>query len=413
MLDAQLARHGDRLAALLSFARENVPYYKRVIPPNVEALVSDSQNWQQVPLLGKQQIQADWPGFLSEPDVIDDPSVEILVTSGSTGTPLKIVRPRQELRVQTKRLWATRARWQPGIMGWKQLRLFSNIESLSQKALQFTVEMSLDLSWDALASYVGQVEAFEPDWMYGAPSAVYRWAQYYRRARQSIPTLKLIEVTGEQLLPHQQSLIEEAFGCPVVNHYGCREFWVLSYECPGRLMHAWDDDLLLEVVRDGRPVPPGETGELVVTSLTNRLMPLIRYKVEDIVQMAASNCSCGDLRPILAPVGGRAGSLVVTRHRAFATSLLNYVFSHFLLNHDQAFVEYQVVQSDYDLLEIYLVPGECFERNFIETELSKAINQFLPEVRCKFIVCSRITPLPSGKPQFFISCVDPNGPPPR
>jgi phenylacetate-CoA ligase len=409
MLDNQLSEHCQRLADMLWFAKKHIPHYQKHLPPIVEDLVSQSHRWMQVPLLNKHQIQNDWVSFLVNPSVINDPSTEVLSTSGSTGTPLQIARPKHELRIQTRRLWAARARWHPDIMRWKQLNLYLRLESPFQDALRLDVDDTyVDLSFCALGKRLDQIDDYGPDWIYGSPSAVHRLAQHYRLQQRSLPTLKLIETTGEVLFPHYRRLIESTFGCPVVNHYGSREFGVLSYECPARSMHAWTDDLLLEVVRGEQPVSPGETGELVVTSLTNRIMPLIRYKLGDLVQMFPSDCSCGDPRPILTPVEGREGVLIVTHERTVTDRFLTKLFCEFAIHYPQSLLEYQVVQPDYDRLDIYLVPGERFDRRAAAEKLVKGIHEILPELRCQFIVCSSIAPLPSGKTKTFISHVDPD-----
>jgi len=407
MLDSQLIRHRDRLRGLLSFVRQRVPYYREIIPSEVENLVANGEQWRQIPLLEKRQIQSDWNSFLSDPDVVHDQAAKLLATSGSTGVPLKIVRPKHELIIQTKRLWAARARWHADIMQWKTLHLFK-VESSHQDVFLYGNSYLnrndfFNISWQALADFSPQLEAYAPDWIYGSPSEVYRLAEYYRRQQRTIPTLKLIEVSGEALQTHVRDLIEHVFNCPVINQYGCREFWVLAYECPARQMHAWPDDLLLEVIRDGKPVLAGEVGELVVTSLTNRLMPLIRYRLGDFVQMSPSRCSCGNPKPILMPEGGRVGNLIVTRDRVVTTAILNVLFSKFIRQHDNSIFEYQIMQTDLDHFDVSIVPGCGFSDEATIPQLKEEFKQVLPEVTCNFIVSSEVLHLPSGKTQSFFS----------
>ena len=407
MLGDQLAKQRAKLVDLLSLAQEKVPYYQKVLPSDIRELVSDSQRWQQVPMLSKQQIQSDWASFLSKPDVDNDPAVRILITSGTTGVPLKIARSKSELRMETKSLWVARRRWHPDIMRWKVLRFVRLGESSHQKMLRLCDDRGVDVSFPALASHMNSIDHYEPDWMYGPPSAMYRLALCYQKEQRSISTLKLIECEGEQLHPHQRELMEGVFGCPVVNQYGCREFWVLSYECPGRSMHAWTDNLLMEVVhQDGRSVSPGETGELVVTSLTNRIMPLIRYRLGDLVQMFPSSCPCRDSHPILTPVEGRLGSLIVTREGTYTGHILTKVFYPLFRCYGQLLREYQVVQRDRDHLDVYIVPNESFEETSIRERLSEAFRRVLPELEYRFVFCSSVPHLLSGKTQEIISYVD-------
>ena len=91
--------------------------------------------------------------------------------------------------------------------------------------------------------------------------------------------------------------------------------------------------------------------------------------------------------------------------KTVSTTILKPVFHDFILCHERALVEFQVVQRDYDLLEVYLVPGERFDESHIE-ELGKRINFYLPEVHPKFTLCSSIANTPSGKTQVFVSHIE-------
>jgi len=406
LLDTQLAQHRDRLIDLLAFARQKVPYYQNIIPSDIKGLVTSSGQWQRLQLLEKQQIQSNVPIFLSDPNTANDPAVEAVYTSGSTGTPLKVFRSRQEMRVQTKRLWGARKNWHSNIMDWKLIRLFRGAgESPHKKELQLSPNF-LDISRNAISSYMNLVDEYQPDWMYSAPSSAFEWAQVYSSQSRKISSLKMIQVSGEQLFDEQRNLIERAFNCPVVNQYGCHEFWILSYECPERTMHAWGDDLLLETINDNVDAQSGKVGELVVTSLTNRIMPLIRYKLGDIVQMNVSNCKCPNTNFTLTPLGGRTSDIVITEQRVLSALFLNGIFFDFIRHHDQALLEFQVVQTDYGHFEIYIVPGKNFNREIVIDNISESIHLVLPEIQCKFIVCHSINRTSAGKKKGFVSLIN-------
>ena len=82
----------------------------------------------------------------------------------------------------------------------------------------------------------------------------------------------------------QRCVIEEAFGRPVTNRYGCEEVSLIACECEEhRGLHLNADGVYGEVVPDDRPAPGPAAGRLLVTDLTNRAMPLVRYQVGDVV----------------------------------------------------------------------------------------------------------------------------------
>jgi phenylacetate-CoA ligase len=101
----------------------------------------------------------------------------------------------------------------------------------------------------------------------------------------------------------------EAFGAQVVDYYACAELGIVAIQCPsGGVHHAMSDAFMVEILsEDGRPVPVGATGRVVVTPFHNFAMPLVRYDTGDLAT-SASPCSCGRslhvLRDIRRPTAG-------------------------------------------------------------------------------------------------------------
>jgi phenylacetate-CoA ligase len=86
--------------------------------------------------------------------------------------------------------------------------------------------------------------------------------------------------------------IEEAFDAPVHDEYGSNEFNRIAFECKYKLgYHVPEDALIVEILNeDGREVKENETGEVVITSLLNKAMPLIRYRQEDYAIKTNGKC---------------------------------------------------------------------------------------------------------------------------
>src|SRR2546422_7938101 len=84
-----------------------------------------------------------------------------------------------------------------------------------------------------------------------------------------------------------------SFGCRVHDSYGSAEMVALVTECDRGRLHVSPEVGVVEVLRDGRPVGPGEAGELVCTGLLNEAMPLIRYRTGDVAVQGSGPCPCG------------------------------------------------------------------------------------------------------------------------
>ncbi len=143
----------------------------------------------------------------------------------------------------------------------------------------------------------------------GKPSSLLRLADMIlnHNGLGEFPIRPRVVVTGaEQLFPAARERLGMIFGCPVFDAYGMTEVGMIACECSVRQgLHVEDDHVIVEIVRDGQPVPPGQSGEIVVTCLDNPTMPILRYRTGDSGRLLVGNCPCGLAYPRLAGLEGR------------------------------------------------------------------------------------------------------------
>ena len=124
-----------------------------------------------------------------------------------------------------------------------------------------------------------------------------------------------------------------SWGCPVFEHYGMTEMGLGGgVQCSAHKgYHLREADLLFEIIdpRTGQPVPDGETGEVVFTTLTRKAMPLIRYRTGDLARFIPGPCPCGTLLKRLDRIQGRlTGAVVLDKgHQLSIPDLDDVVFS--------------------------------------------------------------------------------------
>ena len=154
----------------------------------------------------------------------------------------------------------------------------------------------------------------------------------------------------------ERKCIEEAFGCKVINRYGCEEVSLIACECEAHEgLHLNLNTLIVEFIKDGRPVKPGEPGSIVVTDLTNYGMPFIRYKVGDVGIPADKRCSCGRSLPLMQSLEGRVADYVVTPEGNLISGIsLTENFAMKLPEIKQL----QIIQERTDFLIFKIVKGE-------------------------------------------------------
>lgn len=112
--------------------------------------------------------------------------------------------------------------------------------------------------------------------------------------------------------------IEELLGIESFDIYGLTEVYGpgIGIDCPYHQgIHYWADHLLFEIIHPetGEPLPPGEWGELVITTLTKEGMPLLRYRTRDLTRLLPGRCPCGSPYPRIDRISGRTDDMVKVR----------------------------------------------------------------------------------------------------
>ncbi len=180
--------------------------------------------------------------------------------------------------------------------------LATGLERLGARPLRHGVVQDVD---ETLAV----IERERVDGMVGIPTQVLGLARYGPGAR-----LRSVLLSTDHVPFAAARAVEQAWGCQVYNHYGMTEMGLGGgVECEAhRGYHLREADLLVEVAdpRSGRPVPDGEEGEVVFTTLTRAGMPLIRYRTGDLSRFLPGPCPCGAPLRTLQQIRTRLAGLV-------------------------------------------------------------------------------------------------------
>ncbi|WP_424008997.1 phenylacetate--CoA ligase family protein [Haloferax denitrificans] len=175
-------------------------------------------------------------------------------------------------------------------LGARRLRLFSPKSPLD------------DLIWD--------LNQYQPAILEGYSTVLVELARAQQDGRLGInPALVL--PTAEPISVTQKRMLRDTFDCVVRELYGATEFVPIAVECKHGNLHANTDWVVLEPVdEDYQPVEPGTPSDTVlITSLSNRVQPIVRYDLGDSITMYEEPCPCGSAFPII-EVGGRQGDVL-------------------------------------------------------------------------------------------------------
>jgi phenylacetate-CoA ligase len=396
------ARQTQKLRSLVRHAATQVPFYRDlyamhgISPEAFNALV----DLQRLPIVTKQQLRAAGAATVS----LDAATKRLAIsTSGSSGEPFQFQIDRRYDQ------WRKAQYLRPYHHGGRRLRdkvlrltafprsrtpWFSRLGLLPERQIDCGAEPArIAAAWREMA----------PDVLQGYPSSLRSLAHYCRdRGEPLIPAPRLVFTDSELLTSDTRALLEQQFGVRVLDIFGTYETDNIAFECAaGRGHHIATDCVVLEIVRDGKPVPAGEAGEIVVTVLANRTSPFIRYNLKDLGRLSTQPCSCGLPYPLLMGLRGRADDLIVLAGGLRRTP-------QDVLGRMDRFIDavrhYQLRQLDLRSFELLIVPSGRFvdaDRERIAATVISTLGT--AEVTLRLV--DAIPADPSGKRRAFVSCM--------
>jgi phenylacetate-CoA ligase len=201
---------------------------------------------------------------------------------------------------------------------------------------------------------------------------------------------------AEAVLPGDRTVIARAFGPHVFETYGNRETMLIASECEVHDgLHLMEENVLVEIARDGAPVPAGETGDVIETDLHNYGMPLIRYANGDVARMAPDRpCACGRGLRKLASVDGRRAETLTDGE---GNPLPGIVFHAYFADAEVELArQFQCIQQREGTVVLRVVKGRDWSAERMELKL-RQLRQYMRgrELRVEYV--DTILPGPSGK----------------
>jgi phenylacetate-CoA ligase len=165
-----------------------------------------------------------------------------------------------------------------------------------------TVERQLD--WLA---------AEDPDYLLTLASNLLELAREMHRRGMRLPRLREACTFGDALSPQGRAECQALLGVKVVDMYTAQEAGYIALQCPERdHYHVQSEGVIVEILDEsGLPCAPGRFGRVVLTTLHNFAMPLIRYEIGDYAE-AGAPCPCGRGLPVIARILGRERNLALT-----------------------------------------------------------------------------------------------------
>jgi phenylacetate-CoA ligase len=411
------AVHDSRLAATLSHAAENIPYYR-------ERVAQNGMSLEDFPIVTKQELISHYQEFMSEhvrSEYVLRPTKPVswieMRTGGTTGTPTRVVHDRiQRESGRAARLFAnTISGFPPGspyIMLWGSMQdIGESRSSLQSRALAYLLNQrtlnAFRMDEQRMVEYLHAIATSRCVHVMAYVDAITRLGAFARERRIPPPHLDTIMTCAGPLEDHQRAYLEETFGARVHNKYGSRDCGDMACDCSyGRLHMYWNLFHFETVDEYGNPAKDGFPGRLLVTNLVNRGFPLVRYEIGDIAAMGKASCECGSAFPTFSGLVGRTTDSILDTHGNKVTSVF---FRHLIgvVHNPGTVLRFQVIQSAVKAYEVLLVPKNALSRVQIEKSQKALLEDLLAVLGSDAVIAVRIVDhipeLENGKTSYTLN----------
>jgi phenylacetate-CoA ligase len=316
-------------------------------------------------------------------------------TSGTTGTPCKLYRDihmmAAEQYFQNKYFeWKNTYRV---IFRGEKLFKIGEVREKIYKTVPLIKEMHVStfhVNEPALKQLVSKLREIPGKCLWAYPSTAYELAKYCLANKEDLE-FDIVATSSEVLLDFQIEVIEKAFKCKIKDWYGLAERTAALYRCDNGHYHEVDNYSFMEYLPK-----EGNTCEIAGTSLHNRIMPLVRYKVHDLFEITSEQCACGKQGVNITRIHGRAYKIIKLPNFSLSETLLNFV-----IKKTRNIEETQIVQTKDGNIIFNVVKNPFYDEND-EKLLLGEIEKIIPMEYVSVKYVGKIERSKSGKFQFVV-----------
>jgi phenylacetate-CoA ligase len=397
-------RRAGRLHRLAE-AAVRAPYYRDLFRSAglAPADFSDESTLRRLPTLEKEALHA-----TGHDELLTEPIEGLfpVTTSGSTGQPLRVFRSARD-QAEISALWARVLHEfghrafdsQVNINTGKAVARSGPVATL--RGLGLLPEITHISSFESIDRQIELLRARRPHTFsaYAISLELIAEAVLERAIRDIRPGV--VFSAAMPLSERGRAMAEEAFGVAPLDVYVTAELGPLAWECPQErgLLHLNDDMQIVEILDDdGRPLPEGETGQVVVTQLGCLAQPLLRYRLGDLAARIPGRCGCGRGLARLSRVQGRTRHVIRTPDgRVLYGMMVSTVVKPYL-----EVRRWQLRQTGADSLRLLVVPSRTWRAEVVKALASDLTERLGPGLRFEVVPVDDIPVAPTGKLQTIV-----------
>lgn len=402
----------QKLYEIVTYAVEHVPYYQAYarehnLSFSPETITEDVKG---LPVMTKEIIRREGENLFSRETI----PFHTETSGGSTGEPVKLRHDDALLTMTSGDYFLSYAGYEIGdkaaVLWGSERDILAGSIGLKAEIINRFVKRrkflnSFRMDEKTMESYVERINSWKPKVILAYVQSIYELSKFIQEKGLEVYAPGGIVVSAGTLFPEWKQLIKTVFRCPVINQYGSRETPAIAVSCSqGDELHINSFLNYVEIVdEENNTLPEERDGEILVTNLFNRSMPLIRYKIGDVGAMSSKrHCACGRNLPCLSYVKGRTVNIFKRRD---GTKIDGEYFTHLFYGLEEV-RRFQVIQEDYDRIVVRMeLKCESLEQEVLE-KMTKSIQTVMGDAcQINYETVKQLLPTKSGKHLYTISKV--------
>ena len=381
----------------------NSPFYKKrfddlhLKPEDIRSL----DDLYKIPFTTKQDLRDNYPFGLST--VPMEKVVRLHSSSGTTGTPTVILHTQRDLDE-----WANAVARCLYMVGLRAGDIFQNSSGYGMftggLGFQYGAERLGMLTVPAAAGNTKRQIKFITDFGTTALHAIpsYAGRLYEVMVEMGIDPrrdtkLKTLIIGAEPHSEEQRKRIEDMLGVKAYNSFGMSEMCGpgVAFECTEQNgLHIWEDYYIVEIVDPEtlEPVPEGEIGELVLTTLNREAMPLLRYRTRDLTRILPGECPCGRHHKRLDRMKGRSDDMMILK----GVNIFPIQIENILMQFEELGNDYLITLTNEEANDLMTVEVELKEFVDDYPRLQTLTKEIVRRLKDEILITPVVKLLPKG-----------------
>ena len=381
----------------------NSPFYKKrfeeshLKPSDINSL----SDLQKIPFTTKQDLRDNYPFGLAA--VPMDEVVRLHSSSGTTGTPTVILHTQKDLDE-----WANAVARCLYMVGLRRGDVFQNSSGYGMftggLGFQYGAERLGMLTVPAAAGNTKRQIKFITDFGTTALHAIPSYASRLYEVMQEMgidpqrdTKLRTLVIGAEPHSEEQRRKIERMLGVKAYNSFGMSEMCGpgVAFECPEQNgMHIWEDYYIVEIVDPVtlEPVPEGEVGELVLTTINREAMPLLRYRTRDLTRILPGECPCGRYHKRLDRMKGRSDDMMILK----GVNIFPIQIETVLMQFEELGTEYLITLTNEEANDLMTVEVELKDFSDDYSRLQALTREITRQLKDEILLTPVVKLMPKG-----------------